>query len=58
MVWRTTFSIDIAAEATAQFVHKLLELRAARGTTRIALARVDNGGGMWFGCGLKEKGTS
>ena len=52
MVWRTTYSIEAVADATAAFLRDTLETRAsseAAGDRRVTLARIDNGLGGWFG---------
>ena len=50
MVWRTTYSIEAAADATAHLLHDALEPldEARKGATRVTLVRVDNRGGGWF----------
>jgi tRNA A-37 threonylcarbamoyl transferase component Bud32/ABC-type branched-subunit amino acid transport system substrate-binding protein len=51
LVWRTTYSSDAAAEATAYMIHDVLEpgIRARLATTRVVLARNDDALGASFG---------
>jgi tRNA A-37 threonylcarbamoyl transferase component Bud32/ABC-type branched-subunit amino acid transport system substrate-binding protein len=51
MVWRTTFSLDDMAGATAHVIHDWLEPRVAArpGSTRVALARDDSASAVSFG---------
>jgi hypothetical protein len=39
MVWRTSYSVELAARATAAFLHDVLEPRAHAPTTRVTLVR-------------------
>ncbi len=57
MVWRTSYSIEAVAEATAAFLRDALETPAQRvaGTTHITVARADTGLGVWFGEALFRK---
>jgi ABC-type branched-subunit amino acid transport system substrate-binding protein len=54
MVWRSTFSSDAVATATAGFVHDVLEPRRApqSGPTRVALVRGSEAGPVSFGRAL------
>jgi ABC-type branched-subunit amino acid transport system substrate-binding protein len=62
MVWRTTYSIHAVADAAAAFLHDVLEPRALAPSagarpTRVTLARVDSGLGLWFSEELYRKLT-
>jgi ABC-type branched-subunit amino acid transport system substrate-binding protein len=56
MVWRTTFSLEDVATATAGFVHDYFEpRRPAIGPTRVTLVRADAAGHVAFGQALLER---